>query len=65
MGMFEQAFRETAVEPLTGVLLEIQQVLDRVRNPTDPMGEADGLTAIARLSRGGDRGGEIYQKPLG
>lgn len=65
MGLFEQAFRETEVEPLTGVLLEIQQVLDRVRNPTDAMAADEGLAAIARLSRSADSAGEVYQKPWG
>lgn len=51
MGLLEQAFPETEVKPLTGVLLEIQQLLDRVRNPTDAMDANEGLAAIGRLSR--------------
>lgn len=65
MGLFEQAFRETEVEPLNGVLLEIQQVLDRVRNPRDSMTEAEALVAITRLAGRKAEEGEIYQKPWG
>jgi len=35
MGLFEQACRETEGLPLTGALVEVQQVLDRVRSPAD------------------------------
>ncbi|TFW14243.1 hypothetical protein EGY25_03325 [Brevundimonas intermedia] len=63
MGLFEQAFRETEVRPLRGVLAEIGQVLDRVRNPEDNLEEGEALTAIARLTR--EARGDVYQKPWG
>lgn len=63
MGLFEQAFRETEVMPLTGVLAEISLILDRVRNPADSFDETEALAAIARLTREGR--GEVYQKPWG
>lgn len=65
MGLFEQAFRETEAEPLNGILLEIQQILDRVRNPRDSMTEAEALVAITRLAGQKAEDGEIYQKPWG
>lgn len=63
MGLFDQAFRDTEVRPLKGVLAEIGQVLDRVRNPEDSFGEGEALTAIARLTRVAR--GDLYQKPWG
>lgn len=63
MGLFDQAFRETEVKPLRGILAEIGQILDRVRNPDDDFNEDEALMAIARLTRQAQ--GDVYQKPWG
>ena len=63
VGLFDQAFRDTEVRPLKGVLAEIGQVLDRVRNPEDSFDEDEALMAIARLTR--EPRGDVYQKPWG
>ena len=64
MGMVDQVYREVEVAPLTGVLAEIQRVLDRVRNPGDALEEQEALASIARLTAKPDRS-PVYQKPWG
>lgn len=65
MGMFDQVYRTVETKPLTGVLLEVRRVLDRVQNPSDSMDADEGVAAIARLSAKAASRLDTYQKPLG
>ena len=65
MGMFEQAFHERAVEPLTGTLAEIQQILNRAQARSGGLSPDQALAAISRLTRNVEDHRPVYQKPLG